>query len=259
MEDKIKEIKTKVIIKNEGVDYTSTYEHPSAAPGLTDTSIEAFERNLNIKIISKNEEDIKFDIKGIEPAMANALRRIMISEIPTVAIEKVNLWQNTSVIPDEVLAHRMGLIPIKVDPRLFEYKEKAQDYDETNCVKFKLHVKCTRKVPGAPLDPLTEILPENEEELFNHSSVYSGDLVWVPLGNQATKFKNTPIRPVFEDILIAKLRPGQEIEMELMCEKGIGKTHAKWSPVSTAYYRLLPDITLNKKVKGEDAIDIKNK
>ena len=44
----------------------------------------------------------------------------MIAEIPSMAIEKVTMWQNTSVLPDENLAHRMGLIPIKADARLFE-------------------------------------------------------------------------------------------------------------------------------------------
>ena len=43
----------------------------------------------------------------------------MLSEIPTMAIEKVNFWQNTSVLPDEVLCHRLGLIPIKADPSIF--------------------------------------------------------------------------------------------------------------------------------------------
>jgi DNA-directed RNA polymerases I and III subunit RPAC1 len=45
--------------------------------------------------------------------------------------------------------------------------------------------------------------------------------------------------------------------MELFCEKGIGKTHAKWSPVATAYYRLVPDIKLNKDVSNEDAKELK--
>jgi len=67
-----------------------------------------------------NEEEIVFDLIGAEPPLANALRRILISEIPTMAIERVNMWQNTSIIPDENLAHRVGLIPIKADPRLFE-------------------------------------------------------------------------------------------------------------------------------------------
>lgn len=45
--------------------------------------------------------------------------------------------------------------------------------------------------------------------------------------------------------------------MELICEKGIGKTHAKWSPVSTAYYRLVPDIKLNSEIKDDDAVELK--
>jgi len=67
------------------------------------------------------------------------------------------------------------------------------------------------------------------------------------------------VRPLHDDILIAKLRPGQEIEMDLICEKGIGKTHAKWSPVCTAFYRLLPDIRVERgAIKGQDAKELKN-
>ena len=53
------------------------------------------------------------------------------------------------------------------------------------------------------------------------------------------------------------MRPGQEIEMELFCEKGIGKTHAKWSPVSTAYYRLVPDIRFKQPILNQDAVELK--
>lgn len=56
-----------------------------------------------------------------------------------------------------------------------------------------------------------------------------------------------------DDILIAKLRPGQEIDMELHCHKGIGKEHAKWSPVATASYRLLPEITILQPITGDAA------
>lgn len=65
------------------------------------------------------------------------------------------------------------------------------------------------------------------------------------------------MKPLHDDILLAKLRPGQEIEMEFICTKGIGKTHAKWSPVCTAYYRLLPDIRFDEPVTGQDAHDLK--
>jgi hypothetical protein len=62
-----------------------------------------------------------FDLVGVDAAVANAFRRILLSEVPVMAIERVLIFQNTSVIQDEVLAHRLGLIPIKADPRKFEY------------------------------------------------------------------------------------------------------------------------------------------
>ena len=70
----------------------------------------------------------------------------------------------------------------------------------------------------------------------------SADLEWIAQGDQDERFADDPIRPVHNDILIARLRPGQEIELEAWCEKGLGKTHAKWSPVCTASYRLLPEV-----------------
>jgi DNA-directed RNA polymerase I and III subunit RPAC1 len=114
---------------------------------LDEQSIKHFIRNSDIKVKDLNAEEIIFELSGVEPPLANALRRIMIAEIPTIAIEKVEMWQNTSIIPDENLAHRIGLVPIKVDPRLFEFKKSDQSYDETNSIRFKLHVVCTKKDP----------------------------------------------------------------------------------------------------------------
>ena len=95
----------------------------------------------------------------------------------------------------------------------------------------------------------------DEDALYNNANIYSGDLEWIPEGDQRERLGD--VRPLHDDILIAKLRPGQEIEMDLICEKGIGKTHAKWSPVCTAYYRLVPDIRIDEPIEGEDAIELK--
>ncbi|KAG5091412.1 hypothetical protein JHK82_050190 [Glycine max] len=60
-----------------------------------------------------------------------------------MAIERVYITNNTSVVQDEVLSHRLGLIPIRVDPKLFEYLENAgDDKNEKNTIVFKLHVHC---------------------------------------------------------------------------------------------------------------------
>jgi DNA-directed RNA polymerases I and III subunit RPAC1 len=106
----------------------------------------------------------------------------MIAEVPTVAIEKVEMWQNTSIIADENLAHRMGLIPIMVDPKLIEFKTAEKEYDETNCLRFKLHVVCSKKDPEIPT-PLNINDVEQEEKIFNNSNVFSGQLEWVPIGD----------------------------------------------------------------------------
>lgn len=252
---KVDQMKNRATVKKHGVDNSNTFEHPASfaatSKQLDSNSLKHFVQNVDIKIKKMSDEEIVFDLIGAEPPLANALRRIMIAEIPTIAIEKVTMWQNTSILPDENLAHRMGLIPIKADARQFEYHTVGKDYTEEDSLKFKLHKICTKKDPSAPM-----VLnnTHDEEKLYNNSNVYSGDLEWIPEGDQKKRLGD--VKPLHDDILIAKMRPGQEIEMDLICEKGIGKTHAKWSPVCTAFYRLLPDITVEG-VTGQDAKDLK--
>ena len=82
--------------------------------------------------------------------------------------------------------------------------------------------------------------------------VFTDKITWIPRGDQAAKMSCDP-GPVHDDILIAKMRPGHEIDVKLYAVKGLGNDHAKFSPVATAFYRLLPEITLNRTVKGEQA------
>ncbi|GAB9472309.1 DNA-directed RNA polymerase i and iii subunit rpac1 [Globisporangium polare] len=204
--------------------------------------VEQLKKQVKVKIQSLSEEEIVFDLIGIDASVANALRRILLAEVPTMAIEHVYIWNNSSIIQDEVLAHRLGLVPLNVDPREFQAfpdNEEAEATDE-NTIVFKLDVTC-KYDPAHPQD-LSKAL---------HTSVYSRDLEWVPQGNQEERFG--AIRPVHEDILIAKLRPGQSIALEAHCRKGVGKDHAKFSPVATASYRLMPHVEFKQKVTGADA------
>ncbi|XP_069743982.1 DNA-directed RNA polymerases I and III subunit RPAC1 isoform X2 [Narcine bancroftii] len=188
---------------------------------------------------------------GIDAAIANAFRRILLAEVPTMAIEKAYIYNNTSIVQDEILAHRLGLIPIKADPRLFEYRSTGdEEGTEIDTLQFHLKVKCSRN-PKALKDT------SDPEELYLNHKVYSKHLKWVPIGNQADLFGQIEIRPVHEDILIAQLRPGQEIDVVVHCVKGIAKDHAKFSPVATASYRLLPEITLLSPIEGELAEKLK--
>jgi DNA-directed RNA polymerases I and III subunit RPAC1 len=79
-------------------------------------SLADFKKNVKIQIVKRKSEDgleLEFDMIGITPALANAYRRLMLSEVPSMAIEKVYIYNNTSIIQDEILAHRIGLIPLK--------------------------------------------------------------------------------------------------------------------------------------------------
>lgn len=195
-----------------------------------------FRSGFSIDITKMSEELVEFDMVGIDPPLANALRRILIAEVPTVAIGEVTIYQNTGVIHDENLAHRLGLVPIRFEPELLGWKKTEDELNKHNCVKFYLKKECKQ----------------------DRCSIYSRDLVWVPYDNeQKALFKDNPPAPVVDDILIAQLRSGQEIEVECFCIKGIGKEHAKWSPVCTAFYRLLPQIELSKPITGDDAERLK--
>lgn len=89
---------------------------------------------------------MEFDLIGIHPFLANTFRRLMLSDVPSMAIEKVHIYNNTSVIQDEVLAHRLGLIPLKADPRLFEFKSEGRylNLSETNTSATYYDVLCYR-------------------------------------------------------------------------------------------------------------------
>jgi len=195
---------------------------------------------------------------GVDASIANAFRRILIAEIPTLAIENVYIENNTSVIHDEVLAHRLGLIPFRGGKEgLLDFlkwwkkpAEGAGEFDNSfdfNTVKLELRVECTRNDDAADgeTDP---------RRLYHHAHVYARDIVFVPEGQQTRYFSgDDAIAPVNPDILIAKLRPGQAIELEMHMHKGVGADHAKFSPVCTASYRLLPTIDILAPIVGDDA------
>ena len=234
--------------------------------------------------MENKDNNLVFELIGCDASFANALRRILLSEVPTVAIENVYMWNNTSIIHDEVLSHRLGLIPIDVDARLFDPLEEGDDATDRNTLVFQLQVKCPSRRQAVAKskkkkdgdDDDEEALTETEKSVLENSELdraayvaakkeaiqtpgrpytlhlYSKDLVWMPQGDQEKRFPNG-IRPVHDDILIAKLRPGQEIELEAHARYGLGQDHAKYSPVATAAYRLYTEVEIVEPIYDEDA------
>lgn len=232
--------RTHVILHEDHVAHVSSTDFPHQYTGEDlNFSIEEFRKNCQIKVQSVSPTTMEFDLIGVDASFANALRRILIADVPTMAIENVYILNNTSIVQDEILAQRLGLIPIKADPTLFEFKQAGDAPTDLNTIVMKLDVECTRVKNG------------NSPDAIVNESILSGLLEFDPRADQVERFQDNPIRPVFDDILIARMRPGQKIESEVHLMKGVGKDHAKFSPVATASYRLLPHIVIKEPITGE--------
>ena len=95
---------------------------------------------MRVDFQSVSLDEIVFDLVGVDASIANALRRIILAEVPTVAIEKVWITTNTGIMQDEVLAHRLGLMPIRVDPRLLDYVQNGAGETDQDTLVFHLNV-----------------------------------------------------------------------------------------------------------------------
>eukprot|EP00924_Labyrinthula_sp_SR-Ha-C_P001612 augustus_masked-scaffold_18-processed-gene-3.15-mRNA-1 protein AED:0.35 eAED:0.35 QI:0/-1/0/1/-1/1/1/0/301 len=178
---------------------------------------------IEIEIKKISEDAFVFDLINADPSIANALRRIMLAEVESVAIENILLYMNKSVIHDEILCHRIGLIPIKLDPKVV--KALPPDLQE---VKFRLKVK---------------------NETRENKRVYSKDFEYIKNEKQIEILGEFP-SVLHDDILINILAPGDELELEAICAISCGADHAKFSPVATAGYRAAPVIeVLDKDLK----------
>ncbi|KAL1418963.1 hypothetical protein MTO96_005504 [Rhipicephalus appendiculatus] len=210
----LERMRTHVHLREHDLLHTETVDHCGARLGVDDSwDFQKFVQKFRVGIISMDDTTIEFDLVGLNPAIANAIRRILLAEVPTMAPDKV---------------------------------ESESDGSPEDTVEFELKVRCTKN-PQAPKDATTP------DELYRDHLVYTKHLNWVPLGSQAEIFGNKPPKPVHDDIILAKLRPGQEIDLKLHCVKGTGQVHAKFSPVATASYRLLPEIRLLRPVRDEQA------
>ncbi|MHB8605039.1 MAG: DNA-directed RNA polymerase subunit D [Thermoplasmatota archaeon] len=151
-------------------------------------------------------------VEGTTPAFLNALRRTLIADVPKMAIDDVTLYDNTSALFDEMVAHRMGLIPIPTDLALFNFRKDCTCNGE-GCANCTILYTLSKEGPG---------------------TVYSGDLTPAD-----ARFK---IRD--EKIPIVKLLEGQRVMMEAAAILGTTGDHAKWTPVMGAGYREVPRVEI---------------
>ncbi|KAF9883284.1 DNA-directed RNA polymerase core subunit rpc40 [Aspergillus nanangensis] len=248
-----------VDINPETVSNIPSTDFPGHWPGEShEWSLDKFINSFKVDFHRNEQFESSFSLVGLDASIANAFRRILMAEVPTLAIEFVFVNNNTSVIQDEVLAQRLGLIPLKGSVEGINwmrwFKRPTEDDPESgsspsdyNTIVLRLEIECTKNPNAAPGE-------QDPRKLYKNAHVYAKDIVYDPVGRQMDYFTgDNAIQPVNPEILIAKLRPGQKISMEMHCIKGIGADHAKFSPVCTASYRLLPDINIQRPIIGDDA------
>jgi len=154
-------------------------------------------------------------IEGTKPYFVNSLRRIMLSELPKLAVNDVVIYDNTSPLFDEIIAHRLGLVPIPTDLSLLKFKEE-----------------CVCKGKGCPNCTVRYTLSKEGKGV-----VYSGDLQPEEKSWAITEDK----------IPIVELYGEQRLILEVEAVLGRGRDHAKWQPVQAPGYKYYPIVEINQK------------
>jgi len=185
---------------------------------------------MHVRIIEKNENSIRFVVEGISPALANAIRRIMLAEVPSMAINDVVIIENSSVLHDEILASRLGLIPLKTDLDSYNLPEECSCKSELGCNLCRT------------------VLTLDAQAKNEAKTVYSGDMV----------SDNPNIVPVSDKIPIVKLAPSQRVRLEAYAKLGRGRVHAKWQSVSACVYRFMPIVKIDSSICDacENCVDV---
>ncbi len=140
-------------------------------------------------------------LKGVSLQYANALRRVCLNGVPIFAIDTVDIIENSSVLPDEGLAHRLGLIPLKTDLSRFNEPSKCDCQSESGCSNCRVML----------------VLDSGDS-----------DVTRTILSNELSS-EDDSIKPISDKISIVQLTQGQRIKVECYARLGRGTEHAKWN------------------------------
>ena len=176
--------------------------------------------DIKIQLLQVSDRECKLVVDGVHPYFVNALRRTLMSEVPKLAIDKVTFYDNTSALFDEMISHRLGLLPITTDPSTLNMVGQVDaEGRPTLVVRYTL----TKEGP---------------------CTVYSGDL----------EPEDKAYAIVDPKIPIVELLKDQRLILECEAMLGTGTQHAKWQVCSAVGYKYFPTaIVDHKKIKPEQA------
>jgi len=164
--------------------------------------IEIFHYELpSLEVLSQDDKTMSVKLKGISLQYANALRRICLNGVPVFAIDTVDIIENSSVLADEGIAHRLGLIPIKTDLSRFVEPSKCECKSESGCSNCRVML----------------MIDSGESDTTRTIS-----------SNELTSEDDT-VKPTSDKIPIVVMAPGQRLKIEAYARLGRGTEHAKWN------------------------------
>ena len=172
---------------------------------------------MKIKVLERDENFLRFLVSGIDVSLANSLRRIMMTEVPSMAIDTVIMIENSSPMKDEVLAHRLGFIPLRTDLDSYVLPERCACNSELGCSMCRV----------------TLTLESEAQEGMR--TVYSKELSSI----------DPEIVSVSEKIPVVKLAQGQKVRLEAYAKLGLGLDHVKWQPTSCCTHKYAADIQVD--------------
>ncbi|HYS73933.1 MAG TPA: DNA-directed RNA polymerase subunit D [Thermoplasmata archaeon] len=190
---------------------------------------------MKIRVLSQAPDAMRLLLEETEPSFANAIRRVLIADVPKMAIEDVEFhlgpiraedgkeYESVSPLFDEMISHRLGLIPIPTDLGLYNRREGCPTCHGEGCPNCTIIYSLNKRGPGL---------------------VTSADLE--PIGD-------TKLRPKDANIPIVKLGDGQAMLIYATAVLGTGKDHAKWQATHGVGYRYYP--LLKAGTKTLDALD----
>jgi DNA-directed RNA polymerase subunit D len=177
---------------------------------------------LEVINADKNNNKLTVLLKKTNAAFVNSIRRTISESVPTLAIEDIEMRKNSSVLYDEIVAHRLGLIPLTTDLSSYVLPSKCKCKGE-GCASCT--VKLTLKAEGPGIITASEI-----------------------------ESKDPKVKPAFPEMPIVKLIKGQKIEFEATAVMGVGKEHSKWVPAHV-WYKHKPIVKIGNVKEPQKVVD----
>jgi len=186
------------------------------------------ERKIEIIRLSGNTITVYFE--NYRRSLVNALRRVVLSDVPTMAVDFVYFYDNRTAVATEIIAHRLGLLVLKSDEALSKYKGpeecKGAREDDGGCYVEMFLEK--------------GVSEDAEQGMY----VLARDLI----------VSDPLVKPVYPETPIVYLAPGQKIHLVAYARLGRGREHAKWMPASISALRYLPVVEYDGSKAKEECL-----